>query len=51
MMMPDIQVKAKHIKDSFCEYRTILTAFVYVHIIEIVEPLSRYLQGMDLIKF
>jgi len=49
---PEVRVKAKIIKGSFLEYQTILTAFIYVHIFEIVGPLSRYLQtkGMDLIK-
>jgi hypothetical protein len=49
---PEVRVKAKILKGSFLEYQTILTAFVYVHIFEIVGPLSRYLQtkGIDLIK-
>lgn len=49
---PEVRVKAKILKGSFLEYQTILTAFIYVHIFEIVGPLSRYFQtkGIDLLK-
>lgn len=49
---PEVRVKARFLKESFLKYETILTAFIYVHIFNIVGPLSRYLQtkGMDLIK-
>lgn len=49
---PDIRTKAKHLKESFLKYTTILTAFLYLRIFKITTPLSKYLQttGMDIHK-
>jgi hypothetical protein len=49
---PEARLKAKTLKNSILEYSTILTAFIYIRIFNIVGPLSKYLQtkGMDLLK-
>ncbi|KAL4097418.1 hypothetical protein QTP88_022201 [Uroleucon formosanum] len=46
------RLKAKTFKNSILDYSTILTAFIYIRIFNIVGPLSKYLQskGMDLLK-
>jgi len=48
----DIKVKARNFKESLLQYKTILTAFIFINIFKILGPLSRYLQtkGMNLIK-
>ncbi|KAL4122585.1 hypothetical protein QTP88_014887 [Uroleucon formosanum] len=50
---PEARLKAKTLKNSILDYSTILTAFIYIRIFNIVGPLSKYLQskGMDLLKF
>lgn len=49
---PEAKLKANNLKKSFLSYSTILTAFTYVRIFNIISPLSKYLQtkGMDLLK-
>jgi len=49
---PEARLKAKTLKNSILDYSTILTAFIYIRIFNIVGPLSKYLQskGMDLLK-
>lgn len=49
---PEARIKAKTLKNSILDYSTILTAFIYIRIFNIVGPLSKYLQtkGMDLLK-
>lgn len=49
---PESKLKANNLKKSFLSYSTILTAFTYVRIFNIISPLSNYLQtkGMDLLK-
>ncbi|KAL4121497.1 hypothetical protein QTP88_013997 [Uroleucon formosanum] len=49
---PEARLKAKTLKYSILDYSTILTAFIYIRIFNIVGPLSKYLQskGMDLLK-
>lgn len=47
----DIKVKARHFKEFLLQYKTILTAFIFINIFKILGPLSRYLQTrMNLIK-
>jgi len=48
----DIKVKARNFKESLLQYKTNLTAFIFINIFKILGPLSRYLQtkGMNLIK-
>ncbi|KAL4118971.1 hypothetical protein QTP88_011849 [Uroleucon formosanum] len=48
---PEVRVKAKILKGSFLEYQTILTAFIYVHIFEIVGPLSSKFEDCDVDVF
>ncbi|XP_050065626.1 uncharacterized protein LOC126554614 [Aphis gossypii] len=49
---PEVKIKANNLKKSFLSYSTILTAFTYVRIFNIISSLSKYLQtkSMDLLK-
>ncbi|CAI6352610.1 unnamed protein product [Macrosiphum euphorbiae] len=49
---PEARLKPTTLKNSILEYSTILTAFIYIRIFNIVGPLSKYLQtkGMNLLK-
>ncbi|KAL4091299.1 hypothetical protein QTP88_026006 [Uroleucon formosanum] len=46
---PEARLKTKTLKNSILDYSTILTAFIYIRIFNIVGPLSKYLQSKEMV--